>query len=82
MLNISKVGRHSDIFDLGADSIQLFQITARARRAGLALTAKQLIKHRTIASLAASLGGSEPGPAAGARPPGRPSIRDFKRSRA
>lgn len=82
VLNVSKVGRHSDIFDLGADSIQLFQITARARRAGLELTAKQLIKHRTIASLAASLGGSEPEPAAGARPPGRHSIRDFKRSRA
>jgi acyl-coenzyme A synthetase/AMP-(fatty) acid ligase/aryl carrier-like protein len=80
VLNVSKVGRHSDIFDLGADSIQLFQITARARRTGLALTAKQLIKHRTIASLVAALGGSEPEPT-GARS-GRPSIRDFKRSRA
>jgi aryl carrier-like protein len=80
VLNVSKVGRHSDIFELGADSIQLFQITARARRAGLALTAKQLIKHRTIASLVTALAGEEPEPT-GARP-GRHSIRDFKRSRA
>jgi amino acid adenylation domain-containing protein len=80
VLNVSKVGRHTDIFDLGADSIQLFQITARARRAGLALTAKQLIQQRTIAKLVASLGG-DPEPT-GARPPGRHSVRDFKRSRA
>jgi amino acid adenylation domain-containing protein len=53
VLHTQAVGTHDDLLRLGADSIQLFQITARAHRAGIKLTAKQLLQHRTIASLAA-----------------------------
>jgi amino acid adenylation domain-containing protein len=53
VLHTQAVGTHDDLLRLGADSIQLFQITARANRAGIKLTAKQLLQHRTIASLGA-----------------------------
>jgi acyl-coenzyme A synthetase/AMP-(fatty) acid ligase/aryl carrier-like protein len=80
VLGNAPLGRDADIFELGADSIQMFQITARARRAGLSLTAKQVIQHRTIANLAAALAGAEPH-AATARA-GMQSVREFKKSRA
>ena len=38
----------------------MFQITARANRAGITLAAKQLLKYRTVAKLAAVLQGGEP----------------------
>jgi aryl carrier-like protein len=41
-----------DVLDLGADSIQIFKITARANREGLRFTAKQLMKHRTVRAVA------------------------------
>jgi len=53
VLQQPRIGINSDIFSLGADSIHLFQITARVHRAGLPLSAKQLMQHRTIAELAA-----------------------------
>ena len=43
-----------DIFDLGGDSILIFQITTRATRAGLSITPAQIFKFRTIAALAAA----------------------------
>jgi len=35
VLNLERVGATADLLKLGADSIQLFQITARANRAGI-----------------------------------------------
>ena len=55
VLQLERVSTRNDLFALGADSIQLFQITARANRAGIRLSAKQLMRHRTIAALAAFL---------------------------
>jgi len=43
-----------DIFDLGGDSILIFQITTRATRAGLSITPAQIFKFRTIGALAAA----------------------------
>ena len=55
VLNLERVGRDDDFLALGGDSIQLFQITARANRSGLAVAAKQLLEHRTVAALARHL---------------------------
>jgi aryl carrier-like protein len=52
VLRSERVSTSDDLFDLGADSIQLFQIAARAGREGLRLTVRQLMQHRTIAELA------------------------------
>ena len=49
------VGRSDDLLALGADSIQIFQITARARAASLAVMARDLLQHRTPQALAAAL---------------------------
>jgi aryl carrier-like protein len=59
VLQVECVGRDDDLLNLGADSIHVFQITARANRAGLTLAAKQLLRYRTIAKLAAVLEGGE-----------------------
>jgi amino acid adenylation domain-containing protein len=52
VLQLERVGRHDDLFALGADSIHLFAITARANRQGLGLLAKHLFTYRTIAAVA------------------------------
>ncbi len=81
VLNLERVGATSDLLKLGADSIQLFQITARANRAGLKITARQLLQHRNAAALAAvaDLGG-ETYSVAEAKS-SLPSLGQFKRSR-
>jgi len=55
VLHVDPIGTEDDLFELGADSIHLFQITARASRQGIRASAKLLIRHRTIAALAAHL---------------------------
>jgi amino acid adenylation domain-containing protein len=81
VLKVERVGRHDELFALGADSIHLFQIAARANRQGMHLSARQLLEHRTVAELApvlervaATSGGDEKQPAA--------SLRQFHRSRS
>ena len=53
ILGMTRICVHDDIFELGGDSILIFQITTRATRAGLALTPADVFKLRTIAALAA-----------------------------
>jgi aryl carrier-like protein len=55
VLKVDRVSRDSDLFSLGADSIHLFQIAARANGKGIRLSARQLLDHRTVAALAAQL---------------------------
>jgi aryl carrier-like protein len=55
VLKLERVSVQADLFDLGADSIQLFQISARARRDGIRLSARQLMQWRSIERLAAAL---------------------------
>ncbi len=52
VLQLDQVGCDDDLFDLGADSIHIFQIVARAHRAEIKLSAKQLMRSRTIAAVA------------------------------
>jgi aryl carrier-like protein len=55
VLRVERVGRHDELFALGADSIHLFQIAARANREGMRLSARQLLDNRTVAEVAKAL---------------------------
>jgi amino acid adenylation domain-containing protein len=81
VLNLERVGATADLLKLGADSIQLFQITARANRAGIKITARQLLQHRNAAALGAlaDSGGGEA--AAATTNSALPSLGQFKRNR-
>jgi aryl carrier-like protein len=43
-----------NLFELGADSIQIFQIVARANRAGLDISVQQVLRHPTIEALSSA----------------------------
>ncbi|MEQ5837804.1 condensation domain-containing protein, partial [Marinobacter sp. NFXS9] len=53
VLGVERVGRHDNFFALGGDSIQSLRIIAKAKRAGIELTPRQLFEHQTVADLAA-----------------------------
>ncbi|MFD9880907.1 amino acid adenylation domain-containing protein [Streptomyces alboflavus] len=53
VLRVETVGGQDSFFALGGDSISSIQLVARARQAGLALTARQVFEHRTPVELAA-----------------------------
>ncbi len=55
VLGIDPIGIDDDIFELGGDSILIFQIGTRATRAGLPLAPADIFRHRTIAKIAAAL---------------------------
>jgi amino acid adenylation domain-containing protein len=63
VLHLDRVSVHDSLFDLGADSIHLFQIIARAALVGISLAPQQILRLRTVAALAAefSNGTSENG---------------------
>ena len=52
VLGVEHVGVHDNFFDLGGDSILSLQIVAKASRAGLRLSPKQIFEAPTIAELA------------------------------
>jgi amino acid adenylation domain-containing protein len=60
VLNIQDFGIHDSIFDLGADSLKVFQIVTRANAAGLGLTPKHVLAERTIAAICDQLHKSGP----------------------
>jgi aryl carrier-like protein len=53
LLGLERVGVEDDVFRLGADSIVAMQLVSRARRAGLALSTRQVFRRRTVAALGA-----------------------------
>ncbi|MGC4746972.1 amino acid adenylation domain-containing protein [Micromonospora sp. DT201] len=61
VLSVPSVGIEDSFFELGGDSILSIQLVARARRAGLVMTAKDIFEHQTVARLAkiAAEAGSE-----------------------
>ncbi len=75
VLRLDRVSVTDDLFALGADSINLFQITARANREGVPLVAKQLLANRTIRELSKCMD------AAGAAPSGDDRPADGRTSR-
>ena len=61
VLKISAIGITDSLFELGADSLLIFRIAARAQREGLPITATLLFQQRTIAGVCAALEQDEPG---------------------
>lgn len=55
VLKLDRVGITDSIFDLGADSLLIFRIAARAGVEGLPINPTQIFQHRTIASLSTAL---------------------------
>ena len=53
VLNLSDIGIDDNLYALGADSLTIFRIAARMRDNGLPLEAKHLLRHPTVAALAA-----------------------------
>ena len=59
VLRCNEVGIHDDVFDLGGDSVLIFQITSRANEAGLNITPALVFRHRTIAEILANISGAK-----------------------
>lgn len=55
LLSAPEFGRHDDFFTLGGDSILAVQLAARARDAGVPLTARMVFEHPVLADLAAAI---------------------------
>jgi amino acid adenylation domain-containing protein len=51
VLRLDRVGVSDNLFELGADSLHVFQIAARANKAGIAVTPRQILQLRTIAAI-------------------------------
>ncbi|EPH45403.1 putative Linear gramicidin synthase subunit C [Streptomyces aurantiacus JA 4570] len=64
VLGVERVGARDDFFTLGGDSILSIQIVSRARQAGLALSTKDVFRHRTVAELALCAREAAPRPTA------------------
>lgn len=56
VLKIERVGVVDNLFELGADSLHVFQITSRAVKAGVPVTPRLFLQHRTIAGVLAEIG--------------------------
>ena len=56
VLKLERVSITDSIFELGADSLLIFRISARANREGLPIQPAQIFQHRTIANLSNALG--------------------------
>lgn len=86
VLGKASIDRDDDLIALGADSLSVFRITARARRENLPLSAGDLFQERTIARVAALLrarageGGEAPLPRAPIQPIPRPRPPDGDRA--
>jgi hypothetical protein len=55
VLKIERVGLTDNLFELGADSLHVFQITSRTAKAGLPITPRLVLEQRTIASMLAEM---------------------------
>src|SRR5262249_17351906 len=52
LLNVERVGIDDNFFERGGDSIISIQLVSRARKAGLAMTPRDVFEHPTIEALA------------------------------
>jgi non-ribosomal peptide synthase protein (TIGR01720 family) len=59
VLGVERVGVNDNFFELGGDSILSIQVIARANRAGLRLTPRQMFEAQTIAELGRVVGRAE-----------------------
>ncbi len=56
LLRVERVGARDSFFELGGDSILSIQLVARARKAGLYITPRQVFENPTVAELARVVG--------------------------
>ncbi|HLX41139.1 MAG TPA: condensation domain-containing protein, partial [Ktedonobacteraceae bacterium] len=56
VLGIERVGIYDNFFDLGGNSLLIIRMVAKANKAGLVITTKQVFKYQTIAELATAVG--------------------------
>jgi amino acid adenylation domain-containing protein len=55
VLRLEKVGVNDNLFELGADSLHVFQIAARANKAGIPVTPRQILQFRSVGAILAEL---------------------------
>ena len=55
VLHLDRVGVQDNLFELGADSLHIFQIVARAGKTGMRIPPALILKHRTIAAVLAQM---------------------------
>jgi hypothetical protein len=53
VLDVSSVGIDDSFFELGDDSISSIQLVAKARKAGLLISARDVFQHQSVDALAA-----------------------------
>jgi aryl carrier-like protein len=82
VLHLERVGIHDNLFELGADSLHIFQIVARAGKAGLKLAPAGILRHRTISAVLAQVDSEGTGPARPSAPAIVPVSRERYRMRA
>ncbi len=51
VLRLDRVGINDDVFELGGDSLLIFQIVTRATQSGIRITPKHVFEHRTVAGI-------------------------------
>jgi acyl-coenzyme A synthetase/AMP-(fatty) acid ligase/acyl carrier protein len=71
VLHLEKISVADNVFDLGADSLHLFQIIARASGIGLDITPFEILQMRTIAAIAKTLDARRSSGSQGASAPGK-----------
>lgn len=81
VLHLDRVGICDDVFDLGGDSLLIFQISTRANRAGFEIAPRDLFAHRTILELTEALAKKQREPSAPERAPLVSMSRDAHRVR-
>jgi non-ribosomal peptide synthetase component E (peptide arylation enzyme) len=62
ILRIERVGATDNLFELGADSLQIFQIASRAAKAAIPITPRLVLTHRTIRAVLGNLKTNESAP--------------------
>jgi acyl-CoA synthetase (AMP-forming)/AMP-acid ligase II/aryl carrier-like protein len=55
VLHMERVGVEDNLFELGADSLHIFQIVARAGKVGMRIPPALILKHRTIVAVLAQV---------------------------
>src|SRR6185295_17349539 len=60
VLRVDRVGVTDNLFQLGADSLHIFQMASRAVKAGLQITPRMVLQLRTIKAVLAELNRFEP----------------------
>ena len=56
VLRVERIGTRDNLFELGADSLNVLRIASRCAKAGLIVTPRLIMQHRTVARIATAAG--------------------------